>query len=280
MSAGNSNHFAALVRTERRGIALFVTLDDPPTRNCMSQAMVAELTGVISTFAGDAARCVVLRGANGTFCSGGDISRFAADAASEAPASGADPIVVLNRSFGHLLEALDSAPQLIVSVVEGAAFGGGLGLVSASDVVIAHTDARFSLSETTLGLIPAQIAPFIVRRVGVPKARWLALTGARIGGQAAAAHGLVDIVSNTTANLDRAVMEVVNGVARCAPRANAATRTLLAHAMSQPTGKTLDDAASRFADALRDEGREGAAAFLGKRRPAWEPEKDETLAGE
>ncbi|MDB5428896.1 MAG: enoyl-CoA hydratase/isomerase [Caulobacter sp.] len=265
----SGNPTASLLRIERRGVALLVTLDDAATRNAMSPAMLGELAAVVAGLARDPARCLVLRGANGAFCSGGDIASFASDAATTPPMTGDDPVVTANRAFGTLLQQLDAAPQLVVSLVEGPAFGGGCGLVCASDVAIALADARFALSETTLGVAPAQISPFVVRRLGVPRARWLTMTGARFDGRAALTHGLADIVCDTAGEAEAALADILAGVARCAPRANAATKALYAQADSQPIGVTLDGAARTFADALRDEGREGAAAFLARRRPAW-----------
>ena len=261
---------APLVRVERRGIVLFLTLDDPSTRNAMSPEMTAQIGDAIATLADDPARCVVIRGANGTFSSGGNIQRFAADAATEATA-GDDPVRVANRAFGKVLEALEAAPQLVVAMVEGTAFGGGCGLACASDVVIALASTRFALSETTLGVVPAQISPFVVRRLGVPRARRLTMTGARFDGAAAMTYGLIDMLCADEDAMARVLADVVAGVGRCAPRANAMTKALFGLAAERPAAETLDIAADMFARALRNEGREGAAAFLGKRQPGWVP---------
>ncbi|MDB6105735.1 MAG: enoyl-CoA hydratase/isomerase [Gammaproteobacteria bacterium] len=258
-----------LVRVERHDIALFVTLDDRSTRNAMSEEMIAALCETATSLRDDPARCLVLRGANGAFCSGGDINRFAEDAATVLPLSGVDSVATANRAFGHVLELLDAAPQLVIALVEGSVFGGGCGLVCASDLVIATADSRFALSETTLGIVPAQISPFVVRRVGVPCARHLTMTGARFDGRKAAEYGFVDVVCSHADELEAELGKVLQGVARCAPKANARTKALFAIAAAQPATNTLDAAAGMFAAALRDEGREGAAAFLEKRPAAW-----------
>lgn len=259
----------AVIEIQRRDIALYVTLNDPKTRNCLSPAMVDALAGVARDLPRDPSRCVILRGAGGSFCSGGDIGTFQAEAFSEPPTFGDDPVAARNRAFGQILEALDAVPQLLVSVVEGTAFGGGLGIACACDVVVARTDARLGLTETTLGVIPAQIAPFVVRRTGVPAARWLALVGARLGAEEAVRYRLVDIVCGSDEELEQTIRALVDGVRRCAPGANAETRRLMLAAACASRSSFLDDAARRFAATLRAEGREGAAAFTERRRPAW-----------
>src|SRR4029077_11557321 len=147
-------------------------------------AMVGDLTSAVDYL--ESARdiaSVLLRGAGGTFCAGGDIRGFMAlFKAPPAPPGEKDPIALNNRRFGTFLARFDSLPQTIVVAVEGAAFGGGLGLVAIGDVVIATADARFAMSETGLGIIPAQIAPFVASRIGVSAARRLALTGMRFDG--------------------------------------------------------------------------------------------------
>jgi isohexenylglutaconyl-CoA hydratase len=144
-------------------------------------------------------------------------------------------------------------------LVDGAAVGGGMGLAAAADIVIATPRARFALTETSLGLPPAQIAPYLVARLGARVATRLALTGARLTGAEAAALGLADIYSETDGT-DR-LAEVLGTVARCAPGANAVTKRLL---RSVASPEYIGEAALRGA-----EGREGLAAFAQKRAPAW-----------
>jgi isohexenylglutaconyl-CoA hydratase len=214
---------------------------------------------------------IVLRGASGTFCAGGDIKGFMEQVKSPPPAPGQkDAVAIQNRRFGTFLARFDSLPQTIVVVVEGAAFGGGLGLAAIGDVAIAAADARFAMSETGLGIVPAQIAPFVAARVGVPQARRLALTGMRFDGREAGRIGLVHHVCDDVAALEATLAKVLADIARCAPGANAATKRLLLASRTMPLDPLLDQAADAFAAALRGaEGREGVTAFLEKRKPAW-----------
>jgi isohexenylglutaconyl-CoA hydratase len=181
-----------------------------------------------------------------------------------------DSIARGNRDYGTFLSRFEALPQTVVVAVEGAAFGGGLGLMCVGDVVLATSDARFALTETTLGIPPAQIAPFVAARVGVARARRLALTGVRFDGREAARIGLVDIVCDDPEALDASLAKLLADINRCAPKASAATKRLLLASVTTPRDRLLDEAAEAFAQALRgEEGREGVTAFLEKRRPRW-----------
>jgi isohexenylglutaconyl-CoA hydratase len=258
------------VRTERQGGFLFLTLDDAPTRNALSPEMVAELQEAIAAAAADATlRAVVLRGANGFFCAGGSMGNFRKSQQSAATGGETDPIAANNRRFGDFMIALARLPKVLVAVVEGAAMGGGFGLACAADIALARCDAKFALSETTLGLVPAQIAPFVVARIGQARARRLALSGERIDGIEAERIGLADFVAEDTIALEAKLLAVLQGIARCAPGANAATKALLQECAEVELGPLLDRAAQAFARQMRSEGAEGVAAFRDKRDAAW-----------
>jgi isohexenylglutaconyl-CoA hydratase len=265
---------------ERRGPRLSVTLNRPEARNALSREMVAELSAVAEFLEKDREiGAVVLRGAGGVFCAGGDIKGFKASFEAPKPKRGKpDPIAANNRRFGKFLIRFNSLPQTVVAAVEGAAIAGGLGLMSVADVVIAMADAKFALTETSLGIPPAQIAPFVAARIGVPKARFLALTGARFGAREAAAFGLVDIVCDDAAAFEAALKKILVEIGRCAPGANAATKRLLLASLTTPREKLLDRAAKDFAACLRgEEGREGVSAFLEKRSTRWAEKSREGL---
>ena len=257
------------VRTLRQGGFLFLTLDDAPTRNALSPEMVEELRVAIIVAAADTTlRAVVLRGANGFFCAGGSMGDFQ-KSQQGAAAGESDPIAANNRRFGLFLEMLGRLPKVLVAMVEGAAMGGGFGLACAADIVLARTDAKFALSETTLGLVPAQIAPFVVARIGQAGARRLALTGERIDGAEARRIGLVDFVAEDKTGLEARLVAILQGIARCAPGANAATKALLQECAEMELAPILDRAAQAFARQMRSEGAEGVAAFRDKRDAAW-----------
>ena len=256
----------------REGRILHVTLNRPDARNALSREMVRELTALTMALENDSAtRAIVVRGAGGTFCAGGDIRGFMASFKSPPPKAGErDSVALGNREFGTFMTRFEALPQTIVMVVEGAAFGGGLGLLCAGDVVLCAADAKFALSETGLGIPPAQIAPFVAARIGVARTRALALTGTRFDGREAERIGLVDRAYANTAALDGALDVTLAEIARCAPGANAAIKRLLLAGRTLPRDELLDQSADAFAACLRGpEGQEGVTAFLEKRKPKW-----------
>lgn len=249
---------------------LQVTLNRAHCRNAMSLQMVSELRAVLRATADDAqVRAMVLSGAGGHFCAGGDIKDMA-----HARQQGADGWRELNRAFGSLLEDAQSLPQPLIVVLEGAVLGGGIGLACVSDIAIAHRQAQFGLPETTLGLLPAQIAPFLVRRIGLTQARCLALTAARFDGEHAARLGLVHFVERDRSSMAERLEQVLDQVLRCAPQASRATKALLLATDNTPMAQLLDQAAHAFSAAVHGpEGMEGTLAFLQKRDPAWVPDR-------
>ncbi|UTW08352.1 enoyl-CoA hydratase/isomerase family protein [Pseudomonas benzenivorans] len=248
------------------GGVLHLTLNRPDCRNAMSLAMVEELREVLGWLRDQPdVRALVVRGAGGHFCAGGDIRDMAA-----ARAQGAAAYRTLNRSFGSLLEEAQAIPQVLIAVLEGAVLGGGLGLACVCDIAIARDDAQFGLPETTLGVLPAQIAPFVAARIGLTQARRLALTAARFDGSQAERLGLVHFSESTEDALEHRLAETLAQVRRCAPQANARTKALLLASQQQALGPLLDLAAEQFAAAVTGaEGAEGTRAFVEKRPPSW-----------
>ncbi|UFQ96132.1 isohexenylglutaconyl-CoA hydratase [Pseudomonas wenzhouensis] len=261
----NLPHCETLLLNLEGGV-LHVTLNRPDSRNAMSLAMVGELRATLEAVRHDPnVRALVLRGADGHFCAGGDIKDMAG-----ARAKGGDAYRELNRAFGALLEEAQAAPQVLVAVLEGAVLGGGFGLACVSDVAIAASGAKFGLPETTLGILPAQIAPFVVHRIGLTQARRLALTAARFDGAEALRLGLVHYCEDGDAALQQRLDETLEQIRQCAPQANAQTKALLLASEGEALGPLLDRAAEQFAAAVTGaEGVEGTMAFVQKRKPKW-----------
>ena len=260
----------------RQGPALIVTFNRPEVRNALSLSMVHELLSVFDAASvNPKIRAIVLRGAGGHFCAGGDIKDMAA-ARANLNATDSDPFYALNRTFGELLEAAEQLPQVVVCVLEGTVMGGGFGLACISDIALTHKDTRFSLPETGLGIPPAQIAPFVVKRIGLTQARRLALLGERFNGEESVELGITHEVYDSAEELDAALIEVLSKVQRCAPGANAVTKKLMLSVDNKPMKDLLDGAARDFSAAIQGpEGQEGTMAFVQKRLPAWaEPEAE------
>lgn len=250
----------------------FVTLTNPATRNALNEKIMAGLEAALDAASGDASsRAVVLRGSQGSFCSGGDFAQFKALMA-EAKLE-PDPIAKHNRNFGRLLEKMIGCDVPLLALVEGAAMGGGVGLAAACDVVFATEDAKFAMPETTLGLPPAQIAPFVALRIGTTAARRLMLTAARLTASDALTVGLVDQVVDDGDALKVAALTWLNQLGCAEPRAIRATKAILTRARHGSLAVTLDFAADRFAAALRSgTAAEGIAAFSAKLPASWRVE--------
>lgn len=253
-----------------KGAHLIVTLDHAATRNALTDQLMAELDSVLDATANDTSiRSLVLRGANNAFCAGADLK--SALALLDAPVEeGVDPLVEMNRQVGYLYARLNRFPKTVVAVVEGPAFGGGFGMTCCADLVLASPAALFALSETSLGLPPAQIAPYVAGRIGLRAARKLALTGMRLDAEAAQRLGLVDEVHAAGDALEARLQTLLKQISRCAPGANAITKDIILNSLLAEPEAVIDNAAAAFAACLRsEEGREGVAAFNQKRKASW-----------
>lgn len=257
----------ATVLAEAQGSVLTLTMNRPTVRNAMSLQMVTELRDALAKAeAGGKVRVIVLRGAGGTFCSGADIADMA-KARGEPVIDGVDPFAAVNRQFGEMCLAFAMTGLAVVAAVEGVAFGGGFGLACVADVTIAARGAQFGLPETSLGILPAQILPPLIERIGYGQTRRLAVVGGFIETDEALSLGLAHEVTD---DIDGSIAACVRKILRCAPGALAATKALLREARLAPTGGIIERAARDSALALRSaEAAEGTAAFLEKRRPAW-----------
>ncbi len=257
------------------GWRLHVTLNRPEVRNAMSFAMVREMIALFSALEDRRdIRAVILRGAGGHFCAGGDIKDMASvrHAEFDPDAGEPDPMATTNRLFGSAIRAINRAPQAIIAVLEGAVMGGGFGLACVSDVAIAARTAKFRLPETSLGVPPAQIAPFVVQRVGLTQARRLAVTGGRFDGVGAYALGLAHFVCDPD-GIEAQLEQVLEDIHKCAPQAIATTKRLMLDVGGVPLDALLDRASREFAAAVRGgEGIEGMVAFIEKRKPRWAAE--------
>jgi isohexenylglutaconyl-CoA hydratase len=252
---------------------LHITLNRPHKRNAMNSRLVDEMMAVFTEIENDrGVRAVVLRGAQGNFCAGGDISGMNEQKVDEngQVISAEQAAWNFNRSFGYMITKVNNAPQVVICVLEGAVLGGGFGLACISDIAIADVAATLAMPETGLGIIPAQIAPFVVMRAGLTQARRLALTGERIKGNAAQAMGLVHFVTDGEEALSAQLAAVITGVKRCAPDANAQTKELMLQVGKDELKSLLDKASDMFSVALSGpEGQEGTRAFIEKRKPQW-----------
>ncbi|BEV11414.1 enoyl-CoA hydratase/isomerase family protein [Asticcacaulis sp. DW145] len=241
-----------------------LTLNRPERHNAFDEAMIGDLTGVFTTLgANPLVRVVVLNGAGESFCAGGDLNWMQRAAQKTAAENEQDAL-----ALARMLHAINVCPKPVIALIQGACLGGGVGLAAACDMVIAAPDARFGLTEVRLGLIPAAISPFVLAKMGTSAARRYFLTGERFSAEEARRLGLVHEVK---AGLDAAAAPLIDALLASGPEAVADAKALIADVAGRFVDEDLLGLTAQRIAARRacDEGREGIAAFLEKRKPGW-----------
>jgi methylglutaconyl-CoA hydratase len=252
--------------TRRDGPIEYLTLNRPDVRNAFNADMIAEITGWAGRTAADAAqlRAVVVSGAGKTFCAGGDAAWMAKTIGYTEEENLRDAHA-LSAMFG----AIDALPLPVIGRVHGAAMGGGAGLAAVCDIVVAAEDTVFGFSEVKLGLIPAVVSHFVLRKIGPSAARELFLTGARFSAARAREIALVHAVVPASA-LDDTVAQYLDELKTAGPEAIAAAKRLIETVMGLDAKEAADFTARAIASRRTSaEGQEGLNAFLEKRRPRW-----------
>lgn len=257
---------ARLVETEISSAVATVRMSRPELHNALDDALIAELTDALLRAGADAGiRVVVLAGAGKSFSAGADLGWMRRMAEN----SGAENLAGAER-LARLLRTLHELPKPTVARVQGAAFGGGVGLVAACDIAVAAESAAFSLSEVRLGLIPAVISPYVIGAIGARAARRYFLTGERFSAAEAERIGLIHRIVAAD-SLDAALNVVFENLLAGGPAAQAAAKRLVAEVAGRPIDDALVGATAQRIAEIRAtrEGREGVAAFLEKRPPGW-----------
>ena len=247
--------------------AVFITINQPDKKNAFDARTIGALYQAFETLHGaDHIRVVFVRGAGGTFSAGADLTWMAAAADWSESDNRSDAM-----GLAKMLKALHDIPALTVAIVEGAAMGGGAGIVAACDMAVAVRGTKFAFSEVKLGLIPATIAPYVIEAVGARRARALFLTANMFDADYAAHIGLVDAVVPDTAALDGFISQLSGTLAACAPGAMGEAKRLVHDVAHHKVDHSLmEDTAHRIARArVSKEGQEGVRAFLDKRKPRW-----------
>jgi methylglutaconyl-CoA hydratase len=242
-----------------------VTLNRPNVRNAFNEEMIAELTAFAEAVPADGSvRAIVLRGAGSVFSAGAVVQWMSKMLGYSREENLADA-----RRAASMFLALDRIPVPVIGRIHGAALGGGSGLAAICDVVVAADDVVFGFTEVVLGILPAMISPYVVRKIGLSAARDLCLSGARFDAGRAQAIGLVHRVV-PAAELDAAVDAQLAIFRKAAPSAVAATKRLLAEVAGRRPADMLALTAEQIAaQRVSPEGQEGLRAFLEKRPAAW-----------
>lgn len=253
----------------QEGARLFVTFNRPERRNALNDVMLEQLEQLITRLEDDlSVRSVIVRGAGGHFCAGGDIRERRAQTTASRP--GVDIAMERNIRAGRMFLRLANLPQTTVAVVEGYALGGGFGFACTFDITLVMADVQIGMSETRIGVAPAQIAPHVVRRVGLSNARYLGLTGRRINGEEAVRMGVAHDVAATSAELDAKLARLLDDIDACGPMACSATKAIMNRVGEMPLDALIEYAGRRFGELNRGpEGVEGQQAFLEKRGARW-----------
>ena len=252
---------------------LTIWLNQVEKRNALTDELRDDLHLALGYARGSTdVRGITLRGRGGVFCAGGDLKHFKADFQTTATL---EDVRVMSRDAAAIYDAVNSAPQVVLAIVEGAALAGGFGLACCADVVLCEENARFAMTETALGLSPAQIAPFVLQKLGYATGRRLMLTAARFDGREAARLGFADFLGANVAELEDLEQALRKQVLACAPGAVAATKQLIRELPGLPRAEAIEYAAENFAQRMKSaEAIEGISAFFAKSTPSWANQGD------
>lgn len=254
------------LQIERSGAILTLRLARPALHNAFDAGLIAALTCALEDAGHDASvRAVVIAGTGASFSAGADLAWMRSMAAASEADNRADAL-----ALAHLMRTLDELPKPTIARVHGAAFGGGVGLVACCDIAIAAEPARFGLTESRLGLLPAVISPYVIAAIGARQARRWFATGEHFDAATALRIGLVhEVVAET--GLDAAVERQLALLEKAGPLAAAAAGALVRRVAAVMDRDVLDAENADLIARLRvsAEGQEGLGAYLDKRTPAW-----------
>lgn len=262
--ADTFDHFQHVRVTRDSGVTT-VCLARPEVRNAFGPRLIEELGAIFTDLSDDAhTRVILLRGDGRSFSAGADIN-WMREAVSYTRQENVDDATRL----ALMLEAIKHCDKPVVCRVHGHAIGGALGLVACSDYVIADQDTQFAFSEVKLGIVPAVISPFVLRRIGLGHGRALMVTGERFDASRAERIGLVHVVAETS-DVDAATERVIDELLTAAPGAIAVVKHLANEVAYRDPREVMLHTAETIASKRTDpEGQEGLTAFLEKRRPTW-----------
>jgi methylglutaconyl-CoA hydratase len=252
------------IRVETRGPVATIRLSRPQVRNAFNEVLIAELTRVFTGF-GPETRAVVLTGEGAIFCAGADVNWMKASIGATEAENARDA-----AAMAAMYRSIDRCPCPVIGRVNGSALGGGMGLIAACDIVVTVDGAQFGFTEVRLGIVPAVISSFVLRKTGPGPARRYFLTGELFGPGEARAMGLVHEVARDAGELDAKVEELVQALLKCGPRAVATAKALIREVLVMSPDDAIEHAVQTIARVrVSPEGQEGLGAFLDKRKPNW-----------
>ncbi len=256
------------LKTKNENGVFTVEISRPDVRNAFNEVLIDELLTTFQKIDKDpSVRVVVLRGDGKVFCAGGDLNWMKKSIELSATENLED-----TTKLTHMFETMNNCSKPVVGLIHGAAIGGGVGLVSVCDYVVATKDTTFSLSEVRLGIIPACIGPFVLAKIGETHARSLFVSAERFLAPRAYEVGLVHELCDDMAALNKAYDRITKNLLQCGPNAMAAAKKLIRGIKEKTNTRTecLHFVAKMLADLrVTPEGQEGLKAFLEKRKPNW-----------
>ena len=255
---------------EKSGAVARVWMNRAAVHNALNEAMIDELSEIFLDLGEDPeVRVIVLSGRGKSFSAGGDIDYMKRQGAAPREIN-----LATARGLAEMFHIIARCPTPTIALVNGAAMGGGLGLVAACDMALASSSAFFAASEVRLGLIPSTIAPYVVRAIGPRQSGRLFVTGERIDAAYALRIGLVHEVAERD-QLEAQLLAIVEKILAGAPGAQSAAKRMIEAVVDRPiTRELMEETAVAIADRRSDpEAVEGLSAFLEKRKPDWVPEK-------
>lgn len=255
------------VSRDARGVAQ-ITLARPDVHNALNMAMIRELSDALRELESTPGlRVLVITGQGDSFCAGGDL-----DWMREMSQQPRDTRIREAAELASMLKRLNEFPAPVIARVNGQAYGGGVGLICCCDVAIAVDGAKFGLTEVRLGLIPATISPFVIRRIGANASRRWMLSGRRFSALQGQQIGLVQMLVQIS-ELDSALDSEIAGYLQCAPDAVAAAKALISTVSGLPLPEACEQTPELLANTWEtSEAAEGISAFFEKRAPAWRNE--------
>jgi len=252
------------VETDQRGVST-ITLNRPDTHNALNAGLINELQQVCATIDNDPRiRVAILTGAGASFCAGGDLRWMESNISKSR-----EQRITETGELAIMLAMLNGLSKPLIGKVQGPAYGGGVGMISVCDMAFGINTATFGLTEVKLGLTPATISPYVVKRIGEPNARRNFFNSRIFKADEAKNMGLLTDVVEPDA-LDDAIEKEAKLILKCAPGAIASSKKLIAYVDSHTAAENKIYTAGNLADAWETtEGQEGIAAFLNKRKAPW-----------
>ncbi len=253
---------AIRTETDPRGVTR-ITLSRPERKNAFDADMISALAAAARAVAPNG-RAVILGADGDAFCAGADLNWMKSTVDASLEENRADSL-----RLADMFRALDELPMPLLARVQGVALGGGAGLVAVTDIAVAAADASIGFTEVRVGIIPAVVSPYVVRKIGAAHATTLFTSGIRVNAERAREIGLVEAVA-PPAELDAKVEEYVAAILAGGPEAIVAAKRMVREVSGRPVAGVREITAQRIAERrISAEGQEGMRAFLERRKPRW-----------